>query len=216
MTAAPTYATDRLALRFGATELELDVVAHLEEHIDTEALLRDADAPEPPYWIHLWTGGRALAREVARLGDWRGKYVADLGCGLGLAGLVAARLGARVVLVDAVFDALRLARDNARLNRCEVDVVQGDLLRLELRRELDAILLADVTYDPALQRALAEILATQLKRDGVGLCAESVRNQDPGFRLACEAQGLEVRDREVREEEEGHAVPVRLTEVRRT
>ena len=41
------------------------VVADLERYVDRDALLRDADGPEPPYWAHLWTASRVLARIVA-------------------------------------------------------------------------------------------------------------------------------------------------------
>lgn len=210
-----SVATRPLALSFGATDLRLRVPIGLEQWIDAESLLRDADAPEPPYWLHLWAGSRALAREVASRASWCGKRVADIGCGLGLAGLVAARLGARVVLVDRVREALALARVNARDNACAVDLVQTDVLAVGLRGPFDVVLLADVTYDPALQQALAQLLAEQLGNEGLALCAESVRNHDPGFRRACERRGLRVGEREVREIDDGRPVPVRLTEVLR-
>jgi predicted nicotinamide N-methyase len=202
-------------LRFGAVELRLELVTQLEDHVDRDALLRDADAPEPPYWMHLWTGGRALARLVASSGDWRGRRVVDVGCGLGLAGLVAARLGAHVLLLDRAPDALRLARWNAEENGCRVDLLLSDAAAPGLRGRFDAVLLADVTYDPALQVALARFAAEHLAPTGVVLAAESVRNHDPGFRRACESLGLVVREREVREEEDGRPLPVRITEVRR-
>jgi predicted nicotinamide N-methyase len=208
------YPTRTVRLEFGRAVVSVDVVARLEDWIDAEALLADPDAPEPPYWLHLWTGGRALARAVAAVDDWSGRTVVDLGCGLGLPGLVAARLGARVVLADAVHDALRLARANALRNGGAVEVVRTDARRPGLRGRFDAVLLADVTYDPELQEALGAFLARHLAPMGMGLCAESVRTHDPGFRRACEARGLGVEESEVREMEEGRPVPVRLTEVR--
>ena len=212
--AAAAYPTQRLTLDFGAAVVAVDVVTRLEDYIDRDALLRDGDAPEPPYWLHLWTGSRALARDIAARGGWQGRRVADLGCGLGLAGLVAARLGARVLLVDSIADALRLARDNARLNGDAVDVLQTDLLDAGLRGPFDTLLLADVTYDPRLQEALAALTARLLAPGGVALCAESVRNHDPGFRRACQRLGLRCSEREVRElDDEGRPVPVRLSEV---
>jgi len=56
----------------------------------------DPNAPEPPYWAHLWTGSRALARWVAMEIECPGKRVVEIGCGLGLAGIVAARRGGSV------------------------------------------------------------------------------------------------------------------------
>jgi predicted nicotinamide N-methyase len=213
---AAEYRTQPVVLELGAAAVRLQVVSALEEHVDAAALLRDPGAPEPPYWMHLWPGSRALARQIAAARDWRGLRVADVGCGLGLAGLVAARLGARVVLVDAVLDALRLARWSSRLNGLAVEAVQSDVRRPGLRGPFDAVLLADVTYDPELQEALAELLAGTLAERGVGLCADSVRHRDPGFRRACERRGLCLSEREVRELDEGRPLAVRLAEVRRT
>jgi len=214
-TTAAGVATQPLELRFGDTSVRVAVPIELERHVDAEALLRDAEAPEPPYWLHLWTGSRALARTVAERGGWQGLRVADVGCGLGLAGLVAARLGGRVVFVDHIHDALRLARANAVANGCDAVAVQTDALRPGLRGRFDAVLLADVTYDPALQEALAAFLAEHLTTTGFALCAESVRNRDPGFHRACARLGLRLEETELREMEEGRPVPVRLTEVRR-
>ena len=64
-------------------------VDDLERYVDRRALLAGDDPPEPPYWAHLWSGARVLADAVpARPGR-----DLELGCGLGLPGLVAARRG---------------------------------------------------------------------------------------------------------------------------
>src|SRR5919198_1262084 len=46
----------------------------------------------------------------------RGRHVLDLGCGLGLAGIAAARNGADVLVVDANADAVTFAAENLALN----------------------------------------------------------------------------------------------------
>ena len=47
-----------------------------------------------PYWALLWPAGRALADALTGR-DLTGKRVLELGCGLALASVVAARRGAR-------------------------------------------------------------------------------------------------------------------------
>ncbi len=207
------YPVRMVALRFGEVALNLAVVKRLEDHVDAEALLRDADAPEPPYWAHLWAGSRALARLVATQVECRGRRIVDIGCGLGLTGIVAARCGATVTLIDTANAAVRFARANAALNRCSVTVIQADLQHPGLRGRFDYCLAADVTYDPALQTALASFVADHLKPGGRAWCAESVRTTDPGFRHACQQHGLQVSERMVREPEDGRDIDVRLTEV---
>jgi 2-polyprenyl-3-methyl-5-hydroxy-6-metoxy-1,4-benzoquinol methylase len=207
------YPARRIVLDFGCVQTKLFVVDRLEDFVDGDALLRDADVPEPPYWAHLWPGARALARLLATEVDCAGRRVVDLGCGLGLPGLTAALRGANVTLLDTVHDALRFAQASARLNGCRSTVVRTDMNRAGLRGQFDYCLAADATYDPGLQIALASFLAAHLAPDGHAWCAESVRTFDRGFQHACEAYGLRTQEHELREPDEGREVAVRITEV---
>src|SRR5512137_971911 len=81
-------------------------VADLEHHVDRTALLAGDDPPEPPYWAHLWSGAVVLAAAIPA----GVRSVVELGCGLGLPGLVAARRGARVTFVDRAAVALAFVR----------------------------------------------------------------------------------------------------------
>lgn len=202
-------------LCIGDLRLRMLVVADLERFVDRDALLRDGTAPEPPYWAHVWTASRVLARLVAERGDWIGKRVLDVGCGLGLPGVVAAMKGATVVATDTAPEALAMTRASAGLNGCRISVVRDDLRCSALEGRFDRCLAADVTYDPGLQRALAELLSARLAVDGLAWCAESVRTRDTGFRDACEANGLRIVESEVNEREDGHIVPVRVAQVER-
>src|SRR6476620_5935305 len=54
-----------------------------------------------PYGVALWPAAIALAHEmVARADTLKGKRILELGAGTGLAGIVAASLGGRVVQTD--------------------------------------------------------------------------------------------------------------------
>ncbi len=208
------YPVRRLSVTLGAVDVQLLVVKRLEDYVDADALLRDANAPEPPYWAHLWAGGRALARLVATEVPCAGRRVVEIGCGLGAAGVLAAMRGAAVTMIDTVHDALQFARANAALNGCRAMLVQTDLRRPGVRGRFDYCLAADVTYDPELQVDLAAFLAAHLSAGGRAWCAESVRTLDQGFRHACERHGLRVSERTVREPDEERDACVRITEVR--
>ncbi len=201
-----------LRFEFDGLHVRLLVIERLEDYVDAEALLRDADVPEPPYWAHVWPGSRTLARCMARAAG-PGQRVVDIGCGLGLAGIAAARCGAAVTMLDAARDGVEFARANARLNGCAVAVVQSDLRAPGIRGVFDHCLAADVTYDPALQLAVASFIAAHLAAGGRAWCAESVRTLDRGFRHACAAHGLRAEEHEVFELDDLREVPVRLTEV---
>ena len=72
-------------------------------------------APLAPYWAVLWRSGLALARELE--GEaLRGLRVVELGCGLGVPSIAAARAGASVLATDACAEALALVERNARAN----------------------------------------------------------------------------------------------------
>ncbi len=200
-------------LRFADQTVRILVVDQLERIIDREALLRDADAAEPPYWAHLWTASRALAAVAAAQQDWAGKRVVDIGCGLGLPAVIAALRGGIVTAVDTAPAALAMTQANAALNDCAISVVQADLCRPAFGTAFDVALAADVTYDPTLQQALAAFLAANLTRDGTAWCAESVRTHDPAFRRACEGCGLRVAETEVAVTDEERPIHVRLSEI---
>jgi len=119
---------------------------------DPEALIsEDAFEHEEflPYWAELWPSGLALAAEVAArpLDDRR---VLELGCGLGLPGLVAALGGADVLATDWSPDAIALLRENAAGNdiRLEAEVVSWlEPEQLVARAPWDLVLAADVLYE---------------------------------------------------------------------
>jgi len=209
------YPTRVLTVEVGGLAVELLTVKRLEDYIDADVLLRDADAPEPPYWAHVWVGSRALARLVATEIECVDRRVVEIGCGLGLAGIVAARRGATVTLFDHCWDGACFAAANAALNGGRARVLQCDVRASALREQFDYCLAADVTYDPLLQVAVADFLAAHLAADGRAWCAESVRTLDHGFRRACERHGLRVAEHEAREVDDGRDVLIRISEVRR-
>ncbi len=198
----------------GGEVVELYVVDDLERWVDRAALLRDDDIPEPPYWAHLWVGSRALARHILA-SERRFARAVDIGCGVGLAGLVAARRGARTTFLDYAPEALAFVRASAAHLGLSVDLLQADLRRPGLRGTFDLCLAADATYDPVLQQALADFLADHLAPQGVAWCAESVRTVDRRFQEACREHGLRCQETQLLEADEGRQVVVRLTEITR-
>jgi len=89
---------------------DCDVV--MQMYIDADEEDRD------PYWTCPWPSSIALARELLEKPELvKGKRVADIGCGLGIAGIAAAISGAsEVVFLDREPLALQCAVMNAQLN----------------------------------------------------------------------------------------------------
>jgi predicted nicotinamide N-methyase len=117
-------------------------------------------APVAPYWAVLWRSGLALARELE--GEaLRGRRVVELGCGLAVPSIAAARAGASVLTTDACDEALALARRNARANGVRIETAAvdwaapGELVR---RGPFDLVLAADVFYERASVSTLLSLL----------------------------------------------------------
>jgi predicted nicotinamide N-methyase len=117
-------------------------------------------APVAPYWSVLWRSGVALARELDR-GELRGRRVVELGCGLAVPSLAAARAGAAVLATDACAEPLALVARNARASGVNVETAKvdwtspGELLR---RAPFDLVLAADVLYERASVAPLLSLL----------------------------------------------------------
>jgi predicted nicotinamide N-methyase len=115
-------------------------------------------APIAPYWAVLWRSGVALARELAGL-PLRGLRVVELGCGLAVPSLAAARAGATVLATDADAEALELVALNARGNGVDVETMRLDWTEpdaLVARAPFDLVLASDVLYE---RRSVAPLLA---------------------------------------------------------
>jgi predicted nicotinamide N-methyase len=113
-----------------------------------------------PYWAELWPSGLALARHVA-VHDLHGQRVLELGCGLGLPALAAARRGADVLATDWAEDAIELLRRNADRNGLLLRVARvrwsepEPLLRAA---PWDLVLGADLLYEARNADQLADLL----------------------------------------------------------
>jgi predicted nicotinamide N-methyase len=117
-------------------------------------------APVVPYWSVLWRSGVALAREVDGA-PLDGLRVVELGCGLGVPSIAAARAGAAALATDAAGEALALVSRSAADNGVEVETTAVDWSRprpiLE-RAPFDLALAADVLYERASAAVLLELL----------------------------------------------------------
>jgi predicted nicotinamide N-methyase len=113
-----------------------------------------------PYWSVLWRSGVALARELDRA-PLAGRRVVELGCGLGVPSIAAARAGASVLATDAAGEALALVARNAAANGVEVETAVADWRRprtLLERAPFDLAVAADVLYERPSVATLLELV----------------------------------------------------------
>lgn len=106
-------------------------------------------APMAPYWTVFWRSGVTLARELNGT-ELRGLRVVELGCGLGVPSIAAARAGATVLATDASAEALTLLARNARADGVSLETAQVDWGKpdeLVGRGPFDLVLAADLLYE---------------------------------------------------------------------
>ena len=119
-------------------------------------------APIAPYWAVLWRSGVALARELDGV-ELRDLRFVELGCGLAVPSIAAARAGAAVLATDACAEALTLAGRNANANGVSIETAMVDWAEHEelvTRGPFDLVLAADVLYE----RPSVGLLLTLLPR----------------------------------------------------
>ena len=130
-------------------------------------------APVAPYWSVLWRSGVALARELDHVA-LRGLRVVELGCGLAVPSIAAARAGAEVLATDACAEPLAFVARNAQANDVRIETARVDWAEppeLVRRGPFDLVLAADVLYE----RASVALLLSLMPR-----LAPEVWLADPG------------------------------------
>ena len=179
------YETEEVLLNTGSMTVRMTKIKDLDAMLDDIDPITFADDERLPYWAELWPSAIGLARYLDRDVSLRGKHVLELGCGLGLLGVVAARDGARVLCTDYEAEALAFARRNALLNGCRhVRFRLVDWRRPALKRRYDAILASDVIYEARNFGPLVALLQRFLARSGCAFFADPGRpNAVPFFAL---------------------------------
>jgi len=117
-------------------------------------------APVSPYWSILWRSGVALAGELSSE-SLEDKRVIELGCGLAVPSLAAARAGAVVMATDARPEALELVRRNSQANGLRIETAVLDWAEpdeLISSTPFDLAIGADILYERQSVAALLSLL----------------------------------------------------------
>lgn len=139
-----------------------------------DVITNDDDAP---LFGDLWESGRLLCETVADM-DCSGKSVIELGCGLGLPSIIAAKRGAaRVIASDYHKDSATFVNTNAGLNKQSnaVDFMQIDWRNNYELGSFDIIMASDVLYEPELFPHLARFISKICHKNSTVLIADPKR-----------------------------------------
>ena len=165
---------------------------------DAEELISDESFEHEeflPYWAELWASGVALAHDVA-MRSLRGKRTLELGCGLGLPSIAAARAGGRVLATDWSPDAVRATAANAERNDVDVETLRcawGAPDEIIERAPWQLVLASDVLYERRNVEQLLSLLPRLVDERGLVLLADPGRAHSQGFLERASEEGWIIR-----------------------
>ena len=150
-----------------------------------------------PYWTLVWPSGLALAEALlAHPEALRSKRTLELGCGLGTTATAALLCGARLEVADCFAETLLFCRYNTLRNTRR----QPRTLLVNWRTDagraaclatapFDALLAADILYEPEDLEPLLQLVPQLLAPDGAFWLAEPGRRVSQAFVRAALARG---------------------------
>jgi predicted nicotinamide N-methyase len=145
-----------------------------------------------PYWADLWPAARMLGKAILREAWPPGLEVLEIGCGLGLPGIVALARGLRVTFSDYDATALHFAADNARLNGFEdFRLLQMDWRYPPQDLQVPLVLASDLIYELRSVVPLVGLIKKVLHPDGVCLLTDQDRVPSYTLREELVNHGLE-------------------------
>lgn len=185
------YDVVRRQLEVGPLLIELLVVADPNQLAMDVAEDEFATDERLPYWAELWPSALALGRCLVKRGRRDGVKAIELGCGMGLTGVVAGLLGADVLFTDFEPDALAFAAANHALNLGP----PGTTMLVDWRDpppNLTAplVLGADVAYERRFLEPFVSTLTRMVTPGGTALIAEPDRAVAAGVIEMIEARGF--------------------------
>jgi predicted nicotinamide N-methyase len=153
---------------------------------DAEALISEESFEHDeflPYWAELWSSAVALAHDLS-LRSLRGKRTLELGCGLGLPSIAAARAGGRVLATDWSPEAVLATAANAQRNGVRLETLECSWAAPEPlleRAPWDLVLGSDVLYEDRNAVALLRLLPRLVDERGLVLISDPQRAAAAGF-----------------------------------
>jgi predicted nicotinamide N-methyase len=157
-----------------------------------------------PYWAEIWPAARMLAKVLLRESFAPGQLTLEMGCGLGVAGVVALSRGAHVVFTDYDLCALHFAARNARLNGFDnFQTRQIDWRHPPDDLRVPCILASDLIYEVRNVVPVVRFMKTVLLPGGTCLMTDQDRIPAELFRTTLAEEGLKFTTEFVRAGEPG-------------
>jgi predicted nicotinamide N-methyase len=157
-----------------------------------------------PYWADLWPASRMLAKAILHEPWTPGMSALEIGCGLGLPGIVALAMGLKVTFSDYDACALRFAAANAKLNGfSDFGTLQLDWRNPPEGLSSPVILASDLVYELRNVLPVVTFLKKALQPGGVCLLTDQDRIPAQALRDMLRDEGLPFTSKMMRAGEPG-------------
>ena len=161
---------------------EVAIVCKTKRDISVETPLdkRDDESLGWGYWNRIWPSEVALSECLIHRffpSKMAGAKVLEIGCGTGLAGVVAAQLGAFTMFSDMVPITLKAVKETCQLNHisnfdtCTLDWSE----KIESKEHYDVVLGSEVFYDEEILANISHVLEQVLASEGKGMFCDPNR-----------------------------------------
>lgn len=144
-----------------------------------------------PYWAEIWPSAIGLGQHLFEYPAPSGAKVLELGCGIGVAGILAAANGLEVTASDYEEDALAFARYNAMLNSQEARIRFRflDWRTPDLDQKFSIIMGSDILYERPNHEPIQELIDQMLEPNGIFLTSDPNRRAADSFVESMIARG---------------------------
>lgn len=148
MRSDPVSPQGRQIVTFGDVAIMIETPPDLDGLLDRAAAIDPQAVDTIPYYAILWPAAHGLARHLwERRNELAGQRVVELGCGLGLPSILAAKLGARVLATDFHPDTEAWLRHNAALNSVALDYMSLNWNALPDATPASFVIGSDLLYE---------------------------------------------------------------------
>jgi len=171
------YETDTKDLTIRGRSFKFFVAKSLESYVDSQDIFNDF-----PLWIKIWEASMVLADYLAGLKVEPEKRFLEIGCGLGLVGIVASAFGHHVTVTEYNHDALNFARANALLNKVSnIEIREMNWNNPQIQGSFDTIIGSEIIYKESDFPSILNLFRTYLKDGGEVILAEGIRKTSMEF-----------------------------------
>ena len=174
------YETDTSDLALKGRHFRFFVPKSIDQFLDPGDLFHDF-----PLWSKIWEASVILSDYLAGMRVDEEKRILEIGCGMGVVGVVASAFGHRVNMTEYNPDALNFARANARANLSEddagIEITDLDWSKPRLEGVFDYIIGSEVIYKEKDYQSILKLFKTYLRPSGEIILAEGVRKTSMEF-----------------------------------